>query len=65
MILNKMKRKMIVNYATGKYGRVPNGDLKPSIKISNNILYQVGFRVGHKINVDYGEEGSIIITRRN
>ncbi|MEI6296388.1 MAG: hypothetical protein WCO84_01920 [bacterium] len=58
-----MKRKMIVNYATGKYGLVSNKELKPMIRIANSILYRFGFRVGQKIDVDY-LEGSVVITRR-
>lgn len=62
-----MKREMKVYYATGDkvigrfglYGYswpVKEVILLPSIKIENNFLYQAGFKVGDKIEVEYGKE---------
>lgn len=48
---------MTVYYSNEKYNRVANSnELKPMIRISNNILYGMGFRVGQKIDVSYGDK---------
>lgn len=61
--MEKRIREMKVYYSTESQNRFSNGDLKPMIRIANNILYKAGFRVGHKIDVDYGEN-SLVITRK-
>lgn len=48
---------MTVYYSNEKYNRVSNSsELKPMIRISNNMLYEIGFRVGQKVDVVYGDK---------
>ena len=52
-----MQKQMTVYYSNEKYNHIRNSnELKPMIRISNNILYEIGFRVGQKVDVIYGDK---------